>query len=145
MTIFKLGKRNKISSLLVYVLHKTRNKAFLRRGHAKTGKKCTKKRDTSAKLLFCFVNLLIFGPSHCSPRRWILRWPEPIYRRVGYVLNRVFRQERFDRFLWFLASLIKNGGTFKKLDLFSCRYKTVWDISVCLKPHFEKMSITSKA
>ena len=90
MTIFKLRKRDKISSLLVCVLHKTRNKAFLRRGHAKTGKKCTKKRDTSAKLVFCFLNLLIFGPSHYSPRRWILRWPEPIYRRVGYVLKSRF-------------------------------------------------------
>ena len=28
--------------------------------------------------------------------------------------------------------------------LFSCRFKTVWDISICLKPHFTKMSITSK-
>ena len=90
MTIFKLRKRDKISSLLVCVLHKTRNKAFLRRGHAKTGKKCTKKRDTRAKLLFCFLNLLIFGPSNCCPRRWILRWPEPIYSRVGYVLKSCF-------------------------------------------------------
>ena len=90
MTIFKLGKRNKISSLLVYVLYKTRNKAFLRRGHAKMGKKCTKKRDARAKLLFCLLNLLIFGPSQCSPPRWILRWAEPIYVGVGYVLKSPF-------------------------------------------------------
>ena len=51
-TIFKFRKRNKISSSLVYVLHKTRNKAFFRRSRAKTAKKCTKKHDARAKLLF---------------------------------------------------------------------------------------------
>ena len=57
-TIFKLRKRNKISSLLVYVLHKTRNQALSRRSRAKTGKKCTKKCDVRAKLLFCLLKLL---------------------------------------------------------------------------------------
>ena len=52
-TIAKLKKRNKISSLLVYVLHKTRNQAFSRRSRAKTGKKCTKKCDARAELWFC--------------------------------------------------------------------------------------------
>ena len=28
-----------------------------------------------------------------------LRWPEPIYMRVGYVLICVFQNERFNRFL----------------------------------------------
>ena len=41
-TITKFRKRNKISSSLVYVLHKTWNKAFSRRSRAKTTKKCTK-------------------------------------------------------------------------------------------------------
>ena len=59
-TIAKLKQRNKISSLLVYVLHKPQNLAFSRRSHAKTGKKCTKKRDARAKLLFCSLNQLIF-------------------------------------------------------------------------------------
>ena len=43
VTIFHFRKRNKISSLPVYVLHKTRNKVFSRRSRAKTAKKCTKK------------------------------------------------------------------------------------------------------
>ena len=40
--------------------HKTRNKAFSRRGRAKMGKKYTKKCDARAKLLFCLLNLLFF-------------------------------------------------------------------------------------
>ena len=62
MTIFKLRKRNVISSLLVYVPLKTRNYAFSPRSRAKTGKKPGKKRtkklDARAKLLFCLLNLL---------------------------------------------------------------------------------------
>ena len=46
------SERNKISSLLVYVLHKTRNLAFSCRSPAKTAKKCTKKCAARAKLLF---------------------------------------------------------------------------------------------
>ena len=70
--ISKLRKWNKISSFLVYVLHKTRNKAFSRRGRAKMGKKYTKKCDARAKLLFCLLNLLFFWRSRCRQRRWIL-------------------------------------------------------------------------
>ena len=59
-TISKFRKRNKISSFLVYVLHKTRNLAFSRRSRAKTAKKCTKTGATraSGKLLFCSSKLL---------------------------------------------------------------------------------------
>ena len=90
MTISKLRKKNKILSLLVCVLHKTRNKTFSRRSRAKRGKKCTKKCDARAKLLFCLLNLLFFLRSRCCPRRWIygrkaaqlqflkdLNWPTP--------------------------------------------------------------------
>ena len=52
-------------------------------------------------------------------RDFPLRWPEPIYMRVGYVF-----ESRFHDF-W-------------QPYLFSCRYKNVWDISICLKPHFYK-------
>ena len=71
--------------------------------------------------------------------------PEPIYLRVGCILNRVFRQEKFIRFLWFLVSLIKNSRTLRNCYLFSGRFKTLWDIGMRLKPHFlQKMSITLK-
>ena len=39
-------------------------------------------------------------------------------------------------FLSSLASLIKNGRTFRNCYLFSCRCRNVWDIGMCLKPHF---------
>ena len=53
-------------------------------------------------------------------------------------LKPVFRQEWFNRFPWFLAPLIKGGRTLRKRYLFSYRYKNVWDIGICLKPHFYK-------
>ena len=37
-------------------------------------RKCTKKCDASAKLLFCLLNLLIFWRSGCRHRRQILRF-----------------------------------------------------------------------
>ena len=42
-----------------------------------------------------------------------------------FSLNRVFRQERFKRFLWLSASLIRNGATLRKCYIFSCRCKNV--------------------
>ena len=43
-------------------------------------------------------------------------WLEPIYMRVGYMLlNRVIRQEWFNRFPWFLAALTKSGRILKKM------------------------------
>ena len=72
MTISKFRKWNKISSALVYVLHKTRHKAFSHRGCAKTRKKCTKKCDAHAKLLFCLLNIW-FLTFLLRPCRWILK------------------------------------------------------------------------
>ena len=56
--------------------------------------------------------------------------------RVGYVFDCVFQNERFNRFLWFLASIINSNGTLGKCYLFSCGYKNLWDIGIYLKPHF---------
>ena len=53
-TISKFRKRNKISLLLVYVLHKTRLIWYFQ----VVVVQCTKKRDARAKLLFCLLNLL---------------------------------------------------------------------------------------
>ena len=39
----------------------------------KQGKKCTKKCDALAKLLFCLLNPLSFLRSRCLPRHWILK------------------------------------------------------------------------
>ena len=64
----------------------------------------------------------------------------PIYIRHVLVtfLYYVFRQKRFNRFLRFLASLIKNNWTLRKSSWFSCRYKNVWNIYLYLKPRFTK-------
>ena len=60
-------------------------------------------------------------------------------------LNRVFRQEQFSRFLWFLASLIKNVGTLRKCFLFYCKNKNVWGVGMYLKTvRLQKIPITSK-
>ena len=69
MTISKLRKRNKISSLLVYVLHKREIRHF----HVLVVQKRERNVQKSGKLLFCLLNLLFFLPSRCRPRRWILK------------------------------------------------------------------------
>ena len=48
----------------------------------------------------------------------------------------VFQNEKFNRFLWFLASLINDNGTLRNCYLFSCRYKNLRDIGIYLKSHF---------
>ena len=56
-------------------------------------------------------------------------------------LIRVVQNERFNRFLWFWASLINNDEALRNCYLVSCRYKNLWDIDVYLKPYFyEKVS-----
>ena len=65
---------NKISSLLVYVLHKTWNWHFHVVVVQKGAKKCTKKSDARSKLLFWLWNLLFFWRSRRRPRRWILKF-----------------------------------------------------------------------
>ena len=61
--MFRFRERNENSSLLVYVLHKTRNLAFPRRKREKTAKKCTKKAKVVvlliAYLLFFFLDVLL--------------------------------------------------------------------------------------
>ena len=48
----------------------------------------------------------------------ILRWPDYIYILLVVFLDRVFQQERFNRLLGFLASLIKMWNL-----LFSCMFE----------------------
>ena len=52
-TVSKFRKRKRKSLPCVHVLHKKFNYAFSRRSHTVTTKKCIKKRDTRAKLVFC--------------------------------------------------------------------------------------------
>ena len=62
------GSRKIKSFVLVNVLHKMRSLALSHRSRAVKAKKCTKKRDARAKLLFANLNLLGFLP-------FSLPWP----------------------------------------------------------------------
>ena len=62
-TISKFRERKKISSSLVYVLH----------SGATTVKKCTKKHDARAKLLFCLDKLLLFWTFSLTSPSWYLK------------------------------------------------------------------------
>ena len=57
-----------------------------------------------------------------------LRWLNLFICIMVTFLNWVFQQERFNWFLWFLASWTKNGQTIRKDYLVFCRCKNVWDI-----------------
>ena len=71
MTISKLRKRSKISSLLVYVLHKCEIRHFYVLVVLK------RERNVQKRVVHVVVVLLIkpivFWPSRCRPRRWILK------------------------------------------------------------------------
>ena len=73
MTISKLRKRNKISSLLLYVLHKREIRHF----HVLVVQKWERNVQKSVvhvqSCYICLLNLLFFWPSRCRPRRWILK------------------------------------------------------------------------
>ena len=58
-TISKLSERSKISSLLVYVLHKTRNQTFSG-SREKTGKKCTKKFLCTCQVVVLLIKPIFF-------------------------------------------------------------------------------------
>ena len=54
----KFSKRKKNSSSCVYVLHKTSHQEISRPSRAVTAKKCTKKCNARAELLFWLLSLL---------------------------------------------------------------------------------------
>ena len=56
------------------VLYKTGNWALSRCNRATTAKRCTKKRDARAKLLFCLYKPIAFYRSRCRRRSLLLKW-----------------------------------------------------------------------
>ena len=74
----KFRERKRDSSLLVYVLHKTCNEAFSRRSRARTVKKCTKKRDARAKLLFLRNKPIAFLTSPLPSPASLLKLPNKL-------------------------------------------------------------------
>ena len=71
-TISNIRKRNKISSLFVYVLHKTRNQEFSRLQPAKKGKKKKKRKRVVRVQSCCFA---------------YLRSTQLLLRSVGYFIS----------------------------------------------------------
>ena len=69
-----------------------------------------------------------------------LRWPVPIYMRVGYVFDSRFSEWKIQPistiFCILNHVLINNDGTLRKCCSFSNRYKNFWDVGIYLKPHF---------
>ena len=98
-TVFKLRKRKIL--FCVHLLYKAGawNWEVSRRSRARTAKECTIKGDARAKLLFCYLNLLLFGSSRSRHRRlclnFLLLWSKnfatmvtwhhnsPLYTRRG--------------------------------------------------------------
>ena len=65
----KFRKKKKNSSSCVYVLHKTSHQEISRPSRAVMAKKCTKKCNARAELLFWLLSLLLFWRSSCRRRR----------------------------------------------------------------------------
>ena len=59
-TSFNFRKRKKKSLLCVYLQHNTSNYGISHRSHAVMAKKCTKKCNTCAELLFCQIKHFFF-------------------------------------------------------------------------------------
>ena len=66
-------KESKIYRLVVHVLKSAQSLVISRSSCAGMTKKCTKKRDARAELLFCSLNLLLFWRSPCRRRRSFVR------------------------------------------------------------------------
>ena len=81
-TVFRLRKRKyKKCVVFTYFTKWAREITEVsRRIRVTTVKKCTKKRDARATLLFCYLNLLLFGCSRCCHRRrylsFLLLWSQ---------------------------------------------------------------------
>ena len=76
-TELKFKKRKKNSSSLVYVLLRY----FTSYGHAVTAKKCTKKRDARAKLLFCQSKPIAFLPFSLPSPSLLLKLPVKVVQK----------------------------------------------------------------
>ena len=78
-----------------------------------------------------------------EPKRFtLLRWPEPIYMRVGYVFESRFSAGMIKPISMIFGILYKKCSNFKKMLfiflLVKKRLRLL--IGICLKPHFYKKS-----
>ena len=76
----------------VHVLDQPEIRHFLRCSGAATVKKCTKKRDARAKLLFCLLNLQLYCTAFFFP--FLLTLPLSLLKlftiTVGYILHHLY-------------------------------------------------------
>ena len=74
----------------------------------------------SVDVISCFVEIF------CEKEKVKYKGGQFLFICVLFMfLIRVFQNERFSRFLQFLASLTNNNGTVRKCYVFSYRYKNV--------------------
>ena len=99
----------------------------------KTAKKCTKKWDARAKLLFCLLNLLLFWTFSLPSRRRIVKSPfYPIRSQYSSNLQLAdLLQDRFD-YLWVVKHATSSFNSFcrklqNKLHIFVARFTVASD------------------
>ena len=61
----------------------------------------------------------------------MLRWPAPIYMRLGYVFHSRFSAESIQPISMIFDILHEDGATLRKCYLFCCRYKNAQNIGIC--------------
>ena len=103
-----LRKRNKISSSLVYVFHKTLNKAFSRRSRAKTAKECT-------GTMFKGVTVVPYNFSHDNIMALLL--VNKIEKGSTFLFP---SKTRFTTWLFITSILVKKNLPSPSLPRFSC-------------------------
>ena len=70
----KIGDRDRLQRYLAApVLKSTKNLVISWRNRAGTAKKCKKKHEARAELLFCSLNLLCFRRSRCPSLSWFYK------------------------------------------------------------------------
>ena len=124
---FRFKKRKENSSSYVHVLQKRK----IRRFHVVVvqwtyaSKKCTKKRDTRAELLFWSLNLLFFWSRRCGRRRSCLsslitsestgRWCRPVTslllcfnscKKLNTIFQWQIRKYRLEMSAWYRMALL---------------------------------------
>ena len=83
----KFRKRKKNSSSCVFVLHKTSHQEISRPSRAVTEKKCTKKCNARAELLFWLVKRIAFLPFLLPSPSSLLKLPHKSNAGISSIIN----------------------------------------------------------
>ena len=124
-TVPKFKKRKRKLLSCVPVLNKTWNYALSRRSRATTAKKCTKKRDARAELLFSLSKPFSFCRSRCRHRRRSSLNSDAVHSRHF--------QLSFRTFTWYEGDC---NGTWANHEVLHLTYhKSDIGISVLVQPY----------